>query len=736
MALNSSATSWLLAVLLFTAGTGPAPAQTAETSKPQIPDPAALAADWWIYFQSAGDERAERVDALEAQLDALSASLTEVGEREDRLRGLIIEVGDLAARYDAVLSKEPPAPPPTAPAPETYTIEELLSLAADRREAAFDRDLEREDVERTARLHVSSTRRIDDAKAAYLALPATAPERVERGLELMRNRFAQGISEADLKLRRVVLERVSAKAERLAAELERAGKNLRAQPGEADAWAERAARAEEERQRLEAEAANARVRAGRYGEEVRERAQRRRLEQRLLGYEARIAAAAIEALQAELAGSLVEQLSSPSEGTLETLRERRKALDARLDQLKDGLEVWRRATDRERSAAMAQLAEAGATDSSLAELHRSRVARADETTGHINQLNRLLAEGRTLSQVAGGYIVEEAGVTTDLTQRAADALEDAWAFASEWSRRSLFSINETPVTAIGLLRVVIILVVAWWASRLLRGGLERLMQRRETMSRASLYTLGRLSHYTILVIAFMIALSSIGIDFTKFALFVSALGVGLGFGLQAIFSNFVAGLIILFEKSLKVGDFVELESGLNGEVREINIRGTLITTNDNIDILVPNSEFVSGRVTNWTLREAHRRVRISFGVAYGTDKDLVRQAVLEAAANVPFTFIGAKAREPQVWLVGFGDSSLDFELVVWLTQDAVKRPGAVHAAYNWAIETALGEHGIEIPFPQRDLHIRSYFGQRDADGLRTVDELVGRSLHVATAPGG
>ena len=164
--------------------------------------------------------------------------------------------------------------PPTAPAPETYTIEELLSLAADRREAAFDRDLEREDVERTARLHVSSTRRIDDAKAAYLALPATAPERVERGLELMRNRFAQGISEADLKLRRVVLERVTAKAERLAAELERAGKNLRAQPGEADAWAERAARAEEERQRLEAEAANARVRAGRYGEEVRERAQR------------------------------------------------------------------------------------------------------------------------------------------------------------------------------------------------------------------------------------------------------------------------------------------------------------------------------------------------------------------------------------------------------------------------------------------------------------------------------
>lgn len=736
MALNPTANAWLLATLIFAAGVASAAAQTTDDSKPQIPDPAALTADWWAYFQSNGGDRDERVDALQAQLDTLAASLKQVSEREDRLRSLIVEVGDLAARYNAVLSQEPPRPPPTPPTPKTYTIHELLSLSARTREAAFDRDLEREDVERTARLHTASKKRIDDAKAAYLALPMTAPERVERGLELMRSRFAQSISEADLKLRRVLLERVTARAERLAAELDRAGKNLRVQPGEAAKWAARAGRAKEERRRLETEAANARVRAGRFGKDAKERGQRRRLEQKLIGYEARIVAAQIEALQAELAGSLLEQLSSPNKATLETLRERRKALDERVDQLKEGLEVWRRATDRERSAAMAQLAEAGAGDSSLAELHRSRVARADETAVHINKLTRMLAEGHTLSQVVSGYIVEETGVATDLTQRAEDALEEAWAMVRRWSGRSLFSINETPVTPIGLLRVAIILVVAWWISHLLRGGLERLMQRRETMSRASLYTLGRLSHYTILVLAFMIALSSIGIDITKFALFVSALGVGLGFGLQAIFSNFVSGLIILFEKSLKVGDFVELESGLNGEVREINIRGTLITTNDNIDILVPNSEFVSGRVTNWTLREAHRRLRIPFGVAYGTDKDLVRQAALEAAEIVPFTLNRAKAREPQVWLVGFGDSSLDFELVVWLTQDAVKRPAAVHAAYNWAIETALGEHGIEIPFPQRDLHLRSYFGHKDANNLLAVDELVGRTPQAVAAPGG
>ena len=162
-----------------------------------------------------------------------------------------------------------------------------------------------------------------------------------------------------------------------------------------------------------------------------------------------------------------------------------------------------------------------------------------------------------------------------------------------------------------------------------------------------------------------------------------------------------------------MGDFVELESGVTGEVKEINMRSTLITTNDNIDILVPNSEFVGGRVINWTLRDVYRRTRIPFGVAYGTDKEKVKQAALEAADNVPWTLKNIKSRQPQVWFVEFGDSSLNFELVVWLTQEAVKRPGSVTAAYLWEIESKLKEYDIEIPFPQRDLHLRSVFGHTE-----------------------
>lgn len=262
----------------------------------------------------------------------------------------------------------------------------------------------------------------------------------------------------------------------------------------------------------------------------------------------------------------------------------------------------------------------------------------------------------------------------------------------------------------GLIGAALSLAAVWVLALLMRRSLARRAQSREAASRAAFYTLSRLASYALYGIGLMFALGFLGIETSRFAMVAGALGVGLGFGLQAIFSNFVSGIILLFERSLRVGDFVELASGLHGEVRDINIRSTRILTNDNVDILVPNSEFVTGRVVNWTLSDLSRRIRIPFGIAYGSDKELAKKAAIEASAEVPFTLAQDGPRRPQVWLVGFGDSSLEFELVVWLTPEATKRPSAVRAAYLWALETALGRHGLEVPFPQRDLHLRSVFG--------------------------
>ena len=285
--------------------------------------------------------------------------------------------------------------------------------------------------------------------------------------------------------------------------------------------------------------------------------------------------------------------------------------------------------------------------------------------------------------------------------------------------RASIEIGAVTITALkvlqGLLLAILFLWMANGIANLIKGNLSR--SDRLTPSVRNLVTQG--ARIGLIFIAIMLSMSAVGIDLTVFAVFSGAIGVGIGFGLQSIFSNLMAGIILLLEKSVKVGDFIEFDNGLAAEVREINIRATLVTTNDNVDILVPNEEFIKTRVTNWTLREGFRRTRIPFGVAYGTDKDLVKKAALEAAENVPHMLTGPGAKPPQVWLVGFGDSSLDFELVVWLRPESVKRPAAVLADYNWAIETALGKYGIEIPFPQRDLHIRSGLhrgGKGEAEG--------------------
>ncbi|MGA8211824.1 MAG: mechanosensitive ion channel domain-containing protein, partial [Nocardioidaceae bacterium] len=286
--------------------------------------------------------------------------------------------------------------------------------------------------------------------------------------------------------------------------------------------------------------------------------------------------------------------------------------------------------------------------------------------------------------------------------------------------RRLVDVSGVTVTVGGVVLAMVTLVLAGLVSVLLGRSIRRYGARRGNENRASLYTLSRIAQYTTIVLGSLLAVSLLGVPISRLAVFAGALGVGIGFGLQTVFSNFVSGLILLFDKSLKVGDFVELESGVHGEVRDIKIRATTIVTNDNIDILVPNSEFVGGRVVNWTHREVSRRLRVPFGVAYGTDKDLVKRAALEAAAQVPFTLALDGVRRPQVWLSEFGESALEFELVTWLTAEATKKPGAVKAAYNWALHTELQRYGIEIPFPQRDVNLRTLFGLDGTDALAAL----------------
>ncbi|KUJ83147.1 hypothetical protein AVO43_09525 [Microbulbifer sp. ZGT114] len=270
----------------------------------------------------------------------------------------------------------------------------------------------------------------------------------------------------------------------------------------------------------------------------------------------------------------------------------------------------------------------------------------------------------------------------------------------------LFTISQSPVTLRILARVLFVLICAWLISGFTRRFLNRLV-RKEHASESSMYTLGRVLHYSIIGIALLVALVMLGLDASKLALVAGALSVGIGFGLQAIFSNFISGLILLFEQPLRVGDLVELESGVFGRIRDINVRSTRITTRDNVDILVPNSEFVAGRVINHTLDDPVRRIHVPFGVAYGSDPDEVREAAAAAAERVSITHTDWQ-RKTEVWLMEFADSALNFKLVVWINSNMVSPLGDPYALYNVELLREFNDRGIEIPFPQRDLHLRSW----------------------------
>ena len=326
--------------------------------------------------------------------------------------------------------------------------------------------------------------------------------------------------------------------------------------------------------------------------------------------------------------------------------------------------------------------------------------------------------------------VERLGQAGDRVLETADEGLD---HARGWLDYELIPFEGFNLTVGELLAAVLALVAVWFVSVLARRALAR-YGGRTGANAASLYTVSRVLHYVLLTVGVLLALELAGIPVGKFTVFAGALGVGLGFGLQAIFNNFVSGLILLFDKSLKVGDFVELDAELRGTVRDINIRATRITTNDNIDILVPNSEFVSGRVVNWTHRETRRRLRVHFSVAYGVDKELVKKAALEAASRVSFTRAMEGDDRPQVWLVGFGDSAVEFILAVWLTEEAARRNAAIKAAYLWELDTSLKEHGIEIPYPQRDLHLRSAFGLEGEDALDWLRGARGRDATASPRP--
>jgi len=258
-------------------------------------------------------------------------------------------------------------------------------------------------------------------------------------------------------------------------------------------------------------------------------------------------------------------------------------------------------------------------------------------------------------------------------------------------------------------RIVLALAVllgGWLASRLFGLLLGRSAAGRN-LEPSVRYSVGRLVHYILLVLTALMALTALGVNMSSLAVVAGALGLGIGFGLQTIVANFIAGLILLFERPIRVGDRISLgdvdqeaTGQVNGYVRAIKLRATTVETPDSITLIVPNSEFVTRTIVNWSFGQSRMRIRLNIGVAYGSDIDLVTRIIHEAAMAHPTTI---KEPDPEVRLVATADSALEFQLLVWIPDARLR--GRVDSELRFDLVRRFRAAGVTIPFPQRDLHI-------------------------------
>ena len=266
----------------------------------------------------------------------------------------------------------------------------------------------------------------------------------------------------------------------------------------------------------------------------------------------------------------------------------------------------------------------------------------------------------------------------------------------------LVKTGSTQLTLWSILYLIVLFFLLLFVAKKIRFWLANRILVRSNLDPGVRESVGSIARYLIIVLGFFVILQTAGIDLTALSILAGAVGIGVGFGLQNIANNFISGVIILFERPIKAGDRIEVGE-VEGEVISIGARATTVVTNDNISVIMPNSSFISQDVVNWSYTDRKVRFKIGLSVAYGSDPRLVERLLLEVARENP-DVLGEP--EPGVRFLHFGDNGLQFELRAWSTS-LLHKKGKLISNLNFGIHDKFLAHGIEFPFPQRDIHVRT-----------------------------
>ncbi len=281
-------------------------------------------------------------------------------------------------------------------------------------------------------------------------------------------------------------------------------------------------------------------------------------------------------------------------------------------------------------------------------------------------------------------------------------IEKIWNDIKAFFDVHVFTLGNTSITLWSLISFLFLTWLLFYLTSKLKNWIVYKILSNSKIELGVRLAVGTIIRYLVLVLGLIIVLQTVGIDLSTLTILAGALGVGIGFGLQNITNNFVSGIIILFERPIKVGDRIQVGE-VYGDVINISMRSTTVVTNDNISVIVPNSEFISSTVVNWSHTDRNVRFNIPVGVSYNADPEKVKKILLDVADKEEGVL---KSPKPDVLFDEFADSSLNFRLRIW-TSTYITTPGVLKSKLYFEIFKKFKENDIQIPFPQRDLHIKN-----------------------------
>jgi small-conductance mechanosensitive channel len=301
-----------------------------------------------------------------------------------------------------------------------------------------------------------------------------------------------------------------------------------------------------------------------------------------------------------------------------------------------------------------------------------------------------LEKFRASKEILKEFAVHVYGSTTATIQSFNETIKDKADDIIEDIRKPLFVYQEKAFTITVLFKIFMILITGFFIARVYRNRIIKLTKKR---------LLANLGYYFLIFITILVSLKSIGLNFTSISLIAGALSIGVGFGLQTVVSNIAAGIILMMEHSIRIGDFIEISDKLFGIVHNMGLRSTTIRTEDNIDIVVPNSTFITSSFVNRTLDDKTRRIHVHFSVQYGTDIDEVNRVILEALENSDLEHLRVKKKQPSIGMDKLSNSRVDLKLIVWVHNDIYKKPNAPESGFLILIYKTLNKHSIKMNIP-------------------------------------